>query len=184
MQRHLFCITRFCLPSTSQYTPAFLGAFPKLRRETICFVMLVRPHGTTRFSVDGFSWNFTLEDFSKIYWENSRFIKIRQVQRILHMKTNTYFLPYLAQFFLEWEMLQTKAVQTIKTYISCSVHFFFSKIVPFMRQCGKKYCSRAGQATDINMAQAHCMLDKATDTHSQYVVLIAFPHQQWLHERT
>ena len=41
----------------------------------------------------------------------------------------------------------------------------------------EKYC-RAGQATD-----AHCMLDKATNTHSEYVILVAFPPQQWLHER-
>jgi len=46
----------------------------------------------------------------------------------------------------------------------------------------EKYC-RAGQATGVNMAQAQCMLDKATDIHSQYAVLIAFRQQQWLHER-
>ena len=28
-----------------------------------------------------------------------------------------------------------------------------------------------------------CWIPKATDTHSEYVILIAFPLQQWLHER-
>jgi hypothetical protein len=28
-----------------------------------------------------------------------------------------------------------------------------------------------------------CWIPKATNTHSQYVTLIAFPLQQWLHER-
>ena len=28
-----------------------------------------------------------------------------------------------------------------------------------------------------------CRITKATNTHSQYVILIAFPLQQWLHER-
>jgi len=37
----------------------------------------------------------------------------------------------------------------------------------------EKYC-RAGQAT--------CKT-KATNTHSEYVILIAFPLQRWLHER-
>jgi len=60
----------------------------------------------------------------------------------------------------------------------------------------KKY-RRAGQATYDNMAHAHCMLDnmtiwrmriacwitKATNTHSEYVILIAFPVQQRMHER-
>ena len=45
----------------------------------------------------------------------------------------------------------------------------------------EKYC-RAGQATDDNMAHAHCMLEKATNTHTVCVTLIAFPLQQWLHE--
>jgi hypothetical protein len=28
-----------------------------------------------------------------------------------------------------------------------------------------------------------CWITKATDTHSEYVILIAFTRQQWLHER-
>jgi hypothetical protein len=28
-----------------------------------------------------------------------------------------------------------------------------------------------------------CWITKATDTHSEYVTLIAFPRQQWLRER-
>jgi hypothetical protein len=47
----------------------------------------------------------------------------------------------------------------------------------------KKYC-RAGQATDDNMAHAHCMLDtQGYKIHSEYVILTAFPLQEWLHER-
>ena len=42
-------------------------------------------------------------------------------------------------------------------------------------------CCTAGQATDDNMAHAHSML--ATNTHAQYVILTAFPLQQWLQER-
>jgi hypothetical protein len=29
-----------------------------------------------------------------------------------------------------------------------------------------------------------CWIPKATNTHSEYVILIAFPPQQWLHKRT
>jgi len=45
----------------------------------------------------------------------------------------------------------------------------------------EKYCT-AGQATDDNMAHAHC-IPKATDTHLEYVILIPFPRQQYFHER-
>ena len=42
----------------------------------------------------------------------------------------------------------------------------------------EEYC-KGEQATDDNMAHAHLMLvPKATDTKSEYVILIAFPLQQ------
>jgi hypothetical protein len=47
-------------------TDLFLGAFPKLRKATISFVVSgpsVRPHGTTRLALDGFSWNLIFEFF-------------------------------------------------------------------------------------------------------------------------
>jgi len=43
-----------------------LGAFTKLRKANISFAVSVRPHGTTRLTLDGFSYNFTPEYFSKI----------------------------------------------------------------------------------------------------------------------
>ena len=52
----------------------------------------VRPHGTTRLPLDGFSFNLIFEDFSKICWENSILIKIVQEKRVLYMKTNIHFL--------------------------------------------------------------------------------------------
>jgi len=39
------------------------------------------------------------------------------------------------------------------------------------------------QATDENMARAHCWIPKVKDTHSEYAILIAFPLHQWLRER-
>ena len=56
----------------------FLGAFAELRKESISFVLSVRPHGTTRLPLDGFSRNLIFDDCSKICGENSSFIKILQ----------------------------------------------------------------------------------------------------------
>jgi hypothetical protein len=42
------------------------------------------------------------------------------------------------------------------------------------------------QATDDNIIRRMlfaCWITKATDTHSEYVILIAFLRQQWLRER-
>ena len=49
------------------------------------------------------------------------------------MKTDIHFLSYLAQFFSEYEMSQTKLAEKIKMHILCSITFFFPKIVPFMK---------------------------------------------------
>ena len=58
----------------------------------------------------------------------------------------------------------------------------FSKIMLFIR-CEKKNVT-AGQGTDNSMAQALlCWITKATNTHSEYVVLTASLLQQWLHDR-
>ena len=48
----------------------------------------------------------------------------------------------------------------------------------------EKYCP-AGEATDDSITRcmrSACWITKAADTHSEYVMLIAFPLQQWLHE--
>jgi hypothetical protein len=72
------------------------------------------------------------------------------------MQTARHFGAQLGQFFLEQEMFQTKVAEKIKTHILCSTTFF-------RKSCRlwdnvEKYC-RAGQATDGNMAHAHCIMD-------------------------
>jgi hypothetical protein len=47
------------------------------------------------------------------------------------MATYIRILSCVAQFFLEREMLQTKVVEKIKTYILCSVIFFFENRAVF-----------------------------------------------------
>jgi hypothetical protein len=95
----------------------FLGAFAKLQKATISFVIYVRLsvrpsillHGTTPLQLDGFSWNLIFEEFvSKICREESSLIKIGQEWRVLYTKTSVHFVSYLAHFFLEWEMFRTK----------------------------------------------------------------------------
>ena len=82
------------------------------------------------------------------------------------MKTSVQFWSYRAQFFLELEMVQMKVVEEIKTHILCSVTFF-RKSCRLWDNVGKY--SGAGQATDGNMAHAHCMLDNYGDTHTQSI---------------
>jgi hypothetical protein len=41
------------------------------------------------------------------------------------MKAEVRFLLFLSQFFLEWEVFQTKVVEKFETHILCSITFFF-----------------------------------------------------------
>jgi hypothetical protein len=96
------CISKHCCPaclgggggrgesgSGIQKSGPFLGAFAKLRKATISFVMSVYLHGTSRFPMDGFWWNFIFGRFSKLYRENLSFIKIRQEYRLFDMVTSS-----------------------------------------------------------------------------------------------
>jgi len=57
------------------------------------------------------------------------------------MKTDTHFLSYLPQFFLEWILFQVEFVETLETHIICSITPA-PNIVPFMGYVAK--CCRAG----------------------------------------
>jgi len=44
---------------------------------------------------------------------------------MIYVKTTVHFLSSLTQFFLEWEMFETEAVEKIKTHILFSITFLF-----------------------------------------------------------
>ena len=80
-----------------------------------------------------------------------------------------------------------------KTHILCST-IFFSKNRSVYQITWKKYGIASGkkkhgtarQATDDNIIwgmRTACWITKATDTHTDYVTLTAFPRQKWLQER-
>jgi hypothetical protein len=99
------------------------------------------------------------------------------------MKTYVYLWQYLAEFFLEWEVFLTKFVEKIKTHSLFSVTFSWNRCRLWDNV--EKY-GTARQATDdsiLRRMHTACWITKTTDTHSEYVIVIAFPRQQWLRER-
>jgi hypothetical protein len=68
-------------------------------------------------------------------------------------------------------MFQTKVVQKIKTHILRSITVSFFEM-------------RSMYVMAIWRMRVACWISKATNTHSEYVILIACPLQQWLRERT
>jgi hypothetical protein len=146
--------------SMQTFIIVFSGAFAKLRKATIGFVVSVRPSLSLRLSVWSNSFPtgrifMKFEYFSKICQENSIFTEIWHEWRVLYMTTDIHFRSHLAQF-LEWEIFQRKFVGEIKTHILCSVTF--SRKSCLFWDNVETYC-RTRLATDDNMAHAHCVLD-------------------------
>ena len=52
-----------------------------------------------------------------------------------------------------------------------------------MRKCGKNIVERGRPQMTVWRVRIACWIPKATDTHLEYVILIVFQLQQWLHER-
>jgi hypothetical protein len=95
------------------------------------------------------------------------------------MRTIIHFLSYLAQFFLELETLRTQAVYKIKTFY---VHKHFSENQGIYEVMWKNSVQPNRPQMTIWRTRMACWMPKGTNAHSEYVILIAFPLQQWLHE--
>jgi hypothetical protein len=82
------------------------------------------------------------------------------------MTTNAHLWPYLAHFFLEWEMFQTTVVEKIKTIILCSITFFWTS---FRLWDNMEKFGRARQMTWgylYNASHAHCVMDNYVCRHT------------------
>jgi hypothetical protein len=79
-------------------------------------------------------------------------------------------------------MFQTKRVEKIKTRVLRSITFL-SKNRPVYEIMWKNVVERGEPQMTIRRMRIACWILKATNTHSQDVTLIAFPLQQWFHER-
>jgi len=79
-------------------------------------------------------------------------------------------------------MFQAKIVEEIKTHILRSVTFFFSENRFVYEIMWKNIVDPDRPQITICRMRIACWIPKATNTHSAYVILIAFLWQEWLHE--
>ena len=87
------------------------------------------------------------------------------------MQTDIHVWLRLAQFFLEWEMFQTKVVQKIKT--GNFLFFCFANQTVIEGMCENIVVAGSPQTTIRRMRTAY-WIPKATDIHSEYAIFIAF----------
>ena len=108
-------------------------------------------------------------------------LKSSKNNRYLTRRPIHIFLSYLVDFFLEWEIFQNNVVEKLKTHILCSVTFFFKSCslwdVENIAERGR------AQKTTWRMRIACWISGGYKYTLLGRVIIIAFPEQQWLHER-
>jgi hypothetical protein len=96
------------------------------------------------------------------------------------MKTSIHLLSYPAEFALEWEMFQAKDVEQITLFILCN----FSRKLCRLWDNVEIYNRLEWQLKTIGrMMRISRRVTKTANTHSEHVIVIAFPLQQWLNER-
>ena len=148
-----------------------LGTLAKLRKDTISFFMSpsahVRPYGTTRLPLNGFSWNLIFELFRKPVLKIQVSLKIWQEWRVSYMKTNIHLPQYLTEFFLEWEIFYKKVIQEIETHIQCKIKSPPPENRDIIDIMWGEKIGTVTQATDENILwrmRTACWITKATKT--------------------
>jgi hypothetical protein len=166
----------FCM-----YLNMFCSTFRRLRKiansDYYLFISVrlsVSPHGTTRFPLGG-GGDFYEIWYWSIFWKFFKNIllplkSVKNNVRVLCMKTNLHFWSYLAQFFLQWDVFQTKITEKIKTHI---LNNFLSESRTVYEIMWKNIVQPGRLKMTIWRMPIACSITMATNVHSAYVILIA-----------
>jgi hypothetical protein len=93
------------------------------------------------------------------------------------MKTDIHLGSYIVQIHRKRNVLE-KIVEKFRTHILYSIfenHAVYEIIWKNREEPGRT-------PMEIRRTRIACWIHKATDTHSQYVIRIAFPLKNWMHE--
>ena len=132
-------------------------------------------HGTTRLQRKGFSWNFALEDFSKICRQNFNFhYNVTRITDGLHEGLCTVMIESRSVLLRMRNVSNRSCRENPNTLFT--IYFFFRKTCRLWDNVEK--CSRAGQVTCNNIIRrrgdAICIPNKEgkdTNTHSYLLLL-------------
>jgi len=118
-------------------------------------------------------------DFYEIWYLNILQKSVEKIQVSLNSDKNNGYIAWrpiyiFDQFVLEWEMLQIKVVEKIKTHI-------FSQNFAIYETKQKNSVESDSPPITVWCMHIACWMYKATNTQSEYVILTACPLQEWLH---
>jgi len=153
----------------------FVGALVKLLRATIKFVMSACPSARKNLVPTGWIFvDLVCESLSETCGENSNFITIGQLIRVLYMKTDMIFIISPSVFRRRKNVSDEIYGENQNTRFT---HIF----MPFVKNV--ELYVIAGQITGekiVGRMLFTCCITKAIETQPEYVLLIAFPCQNCL----
>ena len=160
----------------------FTGAFTKLQKVTISFVMSVHLYIHPAVHMEKISSHWM--DFYQIWYLSIFWKSVEKIQVSLKSDKNNghftwwpiHFWTNLTHFFLEWDMFETNVEQKIETHILSSITFF--KNHTFHEIMWKNNVQLGRPQMTIWLTHIASWISKSTNTSSEYVTLIDFPLQQ------
>jgi len=137
--------------------------------------MSVRPHGTTRLPLEGFSWNLIFKYFFKNISRVLKFyLNLSRINDTLHEDQYTFLIISRPVLPTMRNISDKSCRETRNAHCVLNNFFFIPKIMPFMRWCGKYIVERGRLQLTIWRMRVSCLIPRAIDTHTQnmqYLVL-------------
>jgi hypothetical protein len=143
------------------------------------FVISVFPHGKNREPLGELTCNFTLENFSKVFGENSSSLKIWQTYRTLYIKLYMHVFIILVSSIYMRNVSSKLCTENQAEY---SVFNYFSDNPAFHE--GMKKSTVWENKDKNNRAHALWLIDTKDYKHSIKICTTDFRQQQRLRERT
>ena len=161
-----------------------LGEFAKLRKATIGFIVLVRPSvrmnssapmGQIFMKFD--TWVF----FPREYDEKTHSLQSDKNNDTLHEDISIFVI------ISRWILIRMRSVSDKSCRENQKTRSLFRIVFPNNRTVYEIMWKSTVQPDRPQMTIRRmciaCWMTKATDTHSEHVILRAFPRQRWLSER-
>ena len=142
--------------------------------------MFVCLHGTTRLPLDGFSWNFCTWVFFENLPRKFKFhLNLTRIMGALHEDQCTCLIISRSTLLGKINVSDKSYREDQNTHFF-SISFFRNVLLEIM---WKNVELGRPEMTIWHMHNA-CWIAKVTNTHTENVILIAFPLQQWLHKHS
>jgi len=98
------------------------------------------------------------------------------------MKTNIYFLIKSRPVLFGMRNVSDKSLKKKLKHVLYSIAFLFENRAVFERMW-KNFVEPSRPQMTIWRMRITCWIPRTTNTHSEYIILIALPLQQWLQKR-